>query len=168
MRHTCLRRAHLDSVRCQLKSAPMVLVADTLPDGHSAPFRRMIAHPPIVQRLNMTLGRGYSELFEPVACAYVPGTSGGSIHAGPRGSDKRGANRNEDDLRLDTGLSGAALGYGLTNGRGQPPRLSATSLRWAVSLTPMALCPAYCQGVNVQWALQDATAAEALQNRHFA
>ena len=145
----------------------MVLVADTLPDGHSAPFRRMIAPPPIVQRLNMTLGRGYSELFEPVACAYVPGTSGGSIHAGPRGSDKRGANRNEDDLRLDTGLSGAALGYGLTNGRGAPDRLSRLCFGWW-ALTPMSLCPAYCQGVNVQWALQDATAAEALQNRHFA
>ena len=37
---------------------------------------------------------------------------------------------------LETGLSGTALGYGLANGR------------------------AYCEGVNVQWALGDATAAE--------
>ena len=33
----------------------------TLPDGHNAPFRRMIAHPKVVQRLNMMLGPGYHE-----------------------------------------------------------------------------------------------------------
>ena len=59
------------------------MLADTLPDGHSQAFRRMIAHPTIVQRLNMLLGHGYAELFEPVACNYIPGTSGGSITPGP-------------------------------------------------------------------------------------
>ena len=34
----------------------------TLPDGHNAPFRRMIAHPKVVQRLNMMLGPGYGHL----------------------------------------------------------------------------------------------------------
>ena len=86
--------------------------------------------------MSMTLGPGYNEIFEPMACNYIPGTCGGSIHAGPRGSDARGTSRNEEDPRLDTNLSGAALGYGLSNGR------------------------AYCQGANVTWHLQDATAAE--------
>ena len=102
----------------------------TLPDGHNAPFRKMIAHPKVVQRLNMMLGPGYQEAFEPMGCCYIPGTCGGSLHAGPRG----GIAGNEGPL--ETGLSGTALGYGLANGR------------------------AYCEGVNVQWALGDATAAE--------
>ena len=102
----------------------------TLPDGHNAPFRKMIAHPKVVQRLNMMLGPGYQEAFEPMGCCYIPGTCGGSLHAGPRG----GMAGNEGPL--ETGLSGTALGYGLANGR------------------------AYCEGVNVQWALGDATAAE--------
>ena len=55
----------------------------TLPGGHSAPFRQMIAHPTVVQRLNMMLGPGYFEAFEPMACNYIPGTCGGSLHAGP-------------------------------------------------------------------------------------
>ena len=87
----------------------------------SAPFRKMIAHPTVVQRLNMMLGPGYFEAFEPMACNYIPGTCGGSLHAGPM---------------LEGGLSGTATGYGLAHGR------------------------AYCGGVNVQWALGDATAAE--------
>eukprot|EP01052_Picozoa_sp_SAG31_P034403 SAG31_NODE_4016_length_3662_cov_3.395453_3_plen_124_part_00 len=62
----------------------------------------MIAHPAVVQRLNWMLGPGYSEAFEPMACNYITGTCGGSLHAGPRHGQ---------------GLSGAALGFGLENGR---------------------------------------------------
>ena len=66
--------------RCQLKSAPMVLVADTLPDGHSAPFRRMIAHPPIVQRLNMTLTPAdYDMEDNDVIDYFVEATGGGHV-----------------------------------------------------------------------------------------
>jgi hypothetical protein len=41
----------------------------TLPEPHSAPFRKMIAHPAVVQRLNWMLGPGYFEAFEPMACS---------------------------------------------------------------------------------------------------
>ena len=34
----------------------------------------MIAHPKVVQRLNMMLGPGYQEAFEPMGCCYIPGT----------------------------------------------------------------------------------------------
>jgi|EP01046_Picozoa_sp_COSAG06_P048351 hypothetical protein len=44
----------------------------TLPSPYNAPFRRMIANPKVVQRLNMMLGPGYFEAFEPMACNYVP------------------------------------------------------------------------------------------------
>jgi hypothetical protein len=91
----------------------------TLPGDHKAPFRQMIANPLVVSRLNLMLGPGYFEAFEPMACNYIPGTCGGSLHAGPV-------------LEYD----GVATGYGLANGR------------------------AYCEGVNVSWALGDATAAE--------
>eukprot|EP01051_Picozoa_sp_SAG22_P035035 SAG22_NODE_16229_length_330_cov_0.883117_2_plen_35_part_01 len=30
------------------------------------------------------LGPGYFEAFEPMACNYIAGTCGGSLHAGPR------------------------------------------------------------------------------------
>jgi hypothetical protein len=96
--------------------------ADTLPPPHCEPFRRMIAHPRVVQALNCMLGPGYNEAFEPLGCNYITGTCGGSIHAGPQLDHRR--------------LSGAASGYGFSNGR------------------------AYCSGVNVSWALGDATAVD--------
>jgi len=51
-----------------------------LPKPHCEPFRRMIAHPPVVQRLNWMLGYGYLESTEPMCCVYPKGTSGGSLH----------------------------------------------------------------------------------------
>eukprot|EP01043_Picozoa_sp_COSAG02_P065024 COSAG02_NODE_9682_length_2142_cov_1.923152_2_plen_110_part_00 len=75
------------------------------------------------------------------------GTCGGSLHAGPR---------------LENGLSGTATGmlviffhdYSLDN---------LFALRYGVNTATgygMAHGRAYCEGVNVQWALGDATAAE--------
>ena len=51
-----------------------------LPAPHRDPFRRMIAHPAIVQRLNWMLGYGYRESTEPMCCVYPTGTCGGSLH----------------------------------------------------------------------------------------
>jgi len=51
-----------------------------LPKPHCEPFRKMIAHPPIVQRLNWMLGYGFRESTEPMGCVYPQGTTGGSLH----------------------------------------------------------------------------------------
>ncbi|MXZ00428.1 phytanoyl-CoA dioxygenase family protein, partial [Candidatus Poribacteria bacterium] len=52
-----------------------------LPDPYNAPFRRMIAHPTVVQRLNWMGGSGYRMGGATVFCA-VEGTSGHSLHDG--------------------------------------------------------------------------------------
>ena len=52
-----------------------------LPDPYNAPFRRMIAHPAVVQRLNWMGGSGYRMGGATVFCA-VQGTSGHSLHDG--------------------------------------------------------------------------------------
>jgi hypothetical protein len=106
------------------------------------------------------LGLGYHEAFEPMACIYPPGTCGGSLHAAPRthnpllsgegishrqpGYDNPfsgGHNRSFRDpvsslVGATCGLTGAATGYGLVNGR------------------------FYSEGVNVSWALDSATDAD--------
>jgi hypothetical protein len=51
-----------------------------LPQSHCDSFRKMIAHPAIVERLNWMLGLGYKESFEPMCCIYPQGTTGGSVH----------------------------------------------------------------------------------------
>ena len=51
-----------------------------LPKPHCDPFRRMIGHPAIVQRLNWMLGYGFRESTEPMCCVYPKGTTGGSLH----------------------------------------------------------------------------------------
>jgi len=51
-----------------------------LPKPHCDPFRRMIGHPPVVQRLNWLLGYGFKEGGDPMCCAYPKGTTGGSLH----------------------------------------------------------------------------------------
>ena len=51
-----------------------------LPKPHYEPFRKMIAHPAIVQRLNWMLGYGFRESTEPMCCVYPTGTTGGSLH----------------------------------------------------------------------------------------
>jgi hypothetical protein len=52
-----------------------------LPDPYNEPFRRMIAHPAIVQRLNWMGGSGYRTGGGTVFCA-VEGTSGHTLHDG--------------------------------------------------------------------------------------
>lgn len=52
-----------------------------LPDLYNAPFRRMIAHPAVVQRLNWMGGSGYRTGGATVFCA-VHGTSGHALHDG--------------------------------------------------------------------------------------
>ena len=52
-----------------------------LPDPYNAPFRRMIAHPTVVHRLNWMGGSGYRTGGATVFCA-VQGTSGHSLHDG--------------------------------------------------------------------------------------
>ena len=52
-----------------------------LPDPYNAPFRRMIAHPAVVQRLNWMGGNGYRMGGATVFCA-VQGSSGHSLHDG--------------------------------------------------------------------------------------
>ena len=52
-----------------------------LPDPYNEPFRRMIAHPAIVQRLNWMGGSGFRTGGGTVFCA-VEGTSGHSLHDG--------------------------------------------------------------------------------------
>ena len=52
-----------------------------LPSPYSAPFRRMIAHPTVVHRLNWMGGSGYRTGGATVFCA-VDGTSGHSLHDG--------------------------------------------------------------------------------------
>ncbi len=52
-----------------------------LPDPYNDPFRRMIAHPAVVHRLNWMGGSGYRTGGATVFCA-VQGTSGHSLHDG--------------------------------------------------------------------------------------
>ncbi|MBI85100.1 MAG: hypothetical protein CMJ81_18045 [Planctomycetaceae bacterium] len=51
-----------------------------LPRTDCDAFRKMIAHPAIVERLNWMLGLGYKESIEPMCCIYPKGTTGGSLH----------------------------------------------------------------------------------------
>ena len=51
-----------------------------LPKPNCDPFRMMISHPAIVQRLNWILGPGFKEFNEPMCCIYPKGTTGGSLH----------------------------------------------------------------------------------------
>jgi ectoine hydroxylase-related dioxygenase (phytanoyl-CoA dioxygenase family) len=51
-----------------------------LPKPHCEPFRRMIANPAVVHRLNWLLGPGFKEITEPMCCVYPKGTTGGSLH----------------------------------------------------------------------------------------
>ena len=47
-----------------------------LPHPDCDPFRAMMAHPPVVQRLSWMLGHGYHETQEPIANLWPPGTGG--------------------------------------------------------------------------------------------
>jgi len=76
-----------------------------LPPPHCEPFRRMIAHPAIAQRLNWMLGYGFRESTEPMCCAYPKGTTGGSLHGQNPG------------------------GYALVNGR---PCVEQVNVAWAL------------------------------------
>lgn len=47
-----------------------------LPHPDCDPFRAMMAHPSVVQRLSWMLGHGYHETQEPIANIWPPGTGG--------------------------------------------------------------------------------------------
>jgi len=51
-----------------------------LPKPYCDPFRRMIGHPAIVQRLNWLLGYGFTDTTDAMCCIYPKGTTGGSLH----------------------------------------------------------------------------------------
>ena len=51
-----------------------------LPDPFNAPFRRMIAHPAIVHRLNWMLGAGFRESVPPEAQCWRLGAAGIGMH----------------------------------------------------------------------------------------
>ena len=52
-----------------------------LPNGHAAPFLRMLDHPAVIQRLNWLLGAGYIAEQNTAICS-VKGSSGQRLHAG--------------------------------------------------------------------------------------
>ena len=52
-----------------------------LPAPHNAPFRKMLAHPAIIQRLNWMIGAGY-RVTQNTALCHVKGSSGQMLHAG--------------------------------------------------------------------------------------
>jgi hypothetical protein len=143
----------------------------TLPPPHDEPFLAMIAHPPVVQALNWLLGYGYNEAFEPMACMYPPGTSGGSLHAAPRTYNLMGAagapptsqagytqtlspfygGVNNSQREVDYGAAAAAAASG---GAASCPLVGAST---GYSLTNGRF---YSEGVNVSWALDSASAAD--------
>ncbi len=52
----------------------------TLPAPHCEPFRKMIAHPEIVSRLNVMCGKGFRLDHGPQFIGGINGTKGGSLH----------------------------------------------------------------------------------------
>ena len=54
----------------------------TLPQPHAEPFRKMIAHPGLVARLQWMMGSGFHLGSQPNAITSVRGTSGHALHAG--------------------------------------------------------------------------------------
>ena len=88
-----------------------------LPRPHCESFRKMIAHPPIVQRLNWMLGTGFRELFEPMCCIYSKGTSGGSLH-GQSSCDYATGGRFPllDNINVLWSLNDEAPGFGENSG----------------------------------------------------
>jgi hypothetical protein len=74
----------------RLKGTPLASLTGLfeLPQPHCEPFRAMIAHPTIVQRLNWMMGSGFR--LGPVrAMCYAPGSSGLFLHGGGEPANSR-------------------------------------------------------------------------------
>lgn len=88
-----------------------------LPKPHCEPFRKMIAHPAIVQRLNWMLGYGFRESTEPMCCVYPTGTTGGSLHGqSPGGYTVFNGRPLSDQVNVAWALHDEAPGFGDDSG----------------------------------------------------
>jgi ectoine hydroxylase-related dioxygenase (phytanoyl-CoA dioxygenase family) len=88
-----------------------------LPRPHCEPFRKMIAHPPIVQRLNWMLGYGFRESTEPMGCVYPQGTTGGSLHGqNPGGYTAINGRPLVEQVNVAWALHDEAAGFGADSG----------------------------------------------------
>ncbi len=88
-----------------------------LPKPHCEPFRKMIAHPPVVQRLNWMLGYGYLESTEPMCCVYPKGTTGGSLHGqNPRSYTTLNGRPHVPQVNVAWALHDEVEGFGETSG----------------------------------------------------
>ena len=86
-----------------------------LPAPHREPFRKMIAHPAIVQRLNWMLGPAFREAWEPMCCIYPRGTTGGSLH-GQRGYSMINGRPYVDGVNVAWALHDEPAGFGDPSG----------------------------------------------------
>jgi hypothetical protein len=106
-----------------------------LPSPHCEPFRRMIANPHIVQRLNWMVGPGFHESGPPYMPLWPRGTAGFSLH----------------------GQAKAALPHSLirsTTSLGSGGRASS------IAAMPGAVLPPLCDQVNCSWQLRDVSAED--------
>ena len=88
-----------------------------LPEPHCEPFRRMIAHPAVVQRLNWLLGYGFRESTEPMCCVYPTGTTGGSLHGqSPGGYTLFNGRPLSDQVNVAWALHDEVAGFGDDSG----------------------------------------------------
>ena len=88
-----------------------------LPKPHCEPFRKMIAHPAIVQRLNWMLGYGFRESTEPMCCVYPKGTTGGSLHGqNPGGYATINGRPLVEQVNVAWALHDEAAGFGQDSG----------------------------------------------------
>ena len=61
--------------------APSISIGDLFSLNRGL-FRKLIALPPVLHRLNWMLGDGYRQFFEPRAICYTPGSNGHGLHSG--------------------------------------------------------------------------------------
>ena len=88
-----------------------------LPHPHCEPFRRMIAHPAVVRRLNWMLGYGYREADDAMCCSYPKGTSGGSLHGqNPRSFTLHHGRHLCEQVNVAWALHDEAPGFGEVSG----------------------------------------------------
>jgi len=90
-----------------------------LPAPHCDPFRRMIAHPAVAQRLNWMLGYGFREGGEPMCCVYPKGTTGGWIQFRQRPATGRAGQCRLGPARRGRGLRREQRRFPLCSGQSQ-------------------------------------------------
>ena len=84
---------------------------------HCDPFRRMIGHPAIAQRLNWMLGYGFRESGEPMCCVYPKGTPGGSLHGqNPGGYSFVNGRQQVEQVNVAWALHDEVEGFGENSG----------------------------------------------------